>query len=599
MAWYNEDWRFRKKLTIQASRVQGSHSNFPVLINHEDLDLVGKARSDGHDILFTSSDGETKLDHDLESYTPSFGRITAWLKVPSVSSGSNTVIYMYYCNPSASDQSNPVPVWSSYEAVWHMGSDLSDVSANGWDGTNFGALEVQGKIGNARDFNGSSDYIYLPEGAIVDNKFTYEAWIRPDSDITNYCRSIIQGSTVSPNHQLTVLWHTDHIEVRYETDGSVGDPQEATATVTNDGVTWTHFAWCCNDGTSVLYINGAVSSGAVVGAGLGIQGANLMGSRQMYRNFWNGGIDEVRLTKGLRCLDWIKTEYNNQSSPTTFYTISSEELETMATDELWLNDNQVKIGAGKVFGEYGTKMLIPAPHYYIDRVNLTWLSVTQVQIGTGHAWDYNNNELIKLTTPVTVDITVNGAGGLDATSSEQASTWYYVYVISDSTSGSVAGLLSESSTTPILPSGYDLYRRVGAVRNNSSSNLLRFKQWGEGVYKTYLWEEDIITGDLFVLDNGIDLAATTIDCTPGIPSTSTLGYFKLRVWADDADDLSSNFRPKGITSYPVIIQTTKNDIWYTNYFWMGTDTTQKIEYYVDDAKIHDYLSVAGFQEFLS
>ena len=36
-------------------------------------------------------------------------------------------------------------------------------------------------------------------------------------------------------------------------------------------------------------------------------------------DFNMGGLDEGRMSNIVRSADWIKTEYNNQSSPSTFY----------------------------------------------------------------------------------------------------------------------------------------------------------------------------------------------------------------------------------------------------------------------------------------
>lgn len=79
--------------------------------------------------------------------------------------------------------------------------------------------------------------------------------------------------------------------------------------------------------------------------------------------------------------------------------------------------------------------------------------------------------------PVTLsgNITVAGAGGLD-TGSQANSTWYYIFVIYNPTTGGSTLLLSVSSHSPTMPSGYTKKRRVGAVRNNSSGNFVRFRQ---------------------------------------------------------------------------------------------------------------------------
>jgi len=41
------------------------------------------------------------------------------------------------------------------------------------------------------------------------------------------------------------------------------------------------------------------------------------------KNYFNGAIDEVRVSNIARSPDWISTEYANQSQPLTFYTISA------------------------------------------------------------------------------------------------------------------------------------------------------------------------------------------------------------------------------------------------------------------------------------
>ena len=65
---------------------------------------------------------------------------------------------------------------------------------------------------------------------------------------------------------------------------------------------------------------------------------------------------------------------------------------------------------------------------------------------------------------------------LDSSTSKQnlnqgASTTYYVYVIGNATGSSVDVLISSSSTTPTLPSGYSLYRLIGNYTTNSSNKI--------------------------------------------------------------------------------------------------------------------------------
>lgn len=82
---------------------------------------------------------------------------------------------------------------------------------------------------------------------------------------------------------------------------------------------------------------------------------------------------------------------------------------------------------------------------------------------------------------VTADITVSGANGLD-TGAPANSTWYAVFVITNSTGSLIAALLSLSGTAPTMPGGYTLFRRVGWVRRNGSGNFVRFRMQGDWVY---------------------------------------------------------------------------------------------------------------------
>ncbi len=76
---------------------------------------------------------------------------------------------------------------------------------------------------------------------------------------------------------------------------------------------------------------------------------------------------------------------------------------------------------------------------------------------------------------VTIDMgaTAGNPNALD-TGAEAASTWYYVWLIYNGTA--VAGLFSASSSAPTLPTGYTYKALVGAVRNQSTSNFLKFVQ---------------------------------------------------------------------------------------------------------------------------
>ncbi len=169
-AWYHSAWTNRIAVTIDRTKVSGTLTNFPVLINLTNSSLRQYAQADGDDILFTSSDGTTKLSHEIESYSSSTGALVAWVKVPTLTSSSDTILYLYFRNSAASNQQNASGVWdSNFKAVWHLDEDAggtgtsglyTDSSSNGNAATDYTASTVKtGRIGSGQGFNGSSDYL--------------------------------------------------------------------------------------------------------------------------------------------------------------------------------------------------------------------------------------------------------------------------------------------------------------------------------------------------------------------------------------------------------------------------------------------------------
>jgi hypothetical protein len=67
---WHEAWTYRQKITMAAAAVTGSHTAFPVLITEASVQpsLFANAQADGDDILFTGTDGKTKIPHEIERY---------------------------------------------------------------------------------------------------------------------------------------------------------------------------------------------------------------------------------------------------------------------------------------------------------------------------------------------------------------------------------------------------------------------------------------------------------------------------------------------------------------------------------------------------
>ena len=151
-SWYNASWSHRKAKPVVYRTAQ---TGFPVLVDLSgDADLLSHARGDRHDILFTSSDGTTKLPHERVGTTDQY-----YVKT-DLSATLDTALFAYAGNPSAADQSNLAAVWDShFKMVSHCeGGVCADSTSNANDATTPTGTPtaVVGQIGSAVHFDGFS-----------------------------------------------------------------------------------------------------------------------------------------------------------------------------------------------------------------------------------------------------------------------------------------------------------------------------------------------------------------------------------------------------------------------------------------------------------
>jgi len=135
-------------------------------------------------------------------------------------------------------------------------------------------------------------------------------------------------------------------------------------------------------------------------------------------------------------------------------------------------------------------------------------AISKVDIDSGIVASEDGTTVMKVSSPITVDIAASGVNGLD-TGSEAVSTWYYLYIIYNPTTDTEAGLFSISASSPTMPSGYTKKRLVSAIYNQSGGDFLTFKQEN---YEFYL------LGRQSVIYGGTATAWTPLTMSSYVPS---------------------------------------------------------------------------------
>jgi hypothetical protein len=144
----------------------------------------------------------------------------------------------------------------------------------------------------------------------------------------------------------------------------------------------------------------------------------------------------------------------------------------------------------------------------------------------------------------TIDFSVNGINGLDS-GSIGASTFYYIFVIADSSNKNPVGAIaSTSATAPTLPFGYDSIRVIGCCKTDGSSHILAYYTSGSGTVKYFQWDAPIA---VTVTDSGTSATYSAMDLSVGVPATK---YGKASIkykWTNNAAADALNFTPGGAT----------------------------------------------------
>jgi RHS repeat-associated protein len=337
---WSNGYSYQRPITISHTKVPNSdQSNFPVLISGTYAYLATIANGgnvtngNGYDILFSSDPyGLNVLPFEQESYNASTGAIIYWVQVPTVSHTTDTVIYMFYGNSSVTtDQSNKNGVWdSNYLGVWHLDETSGlqqDSTANGNSAT-AGHVTAEGsetaQIGRSDQFNAANpDHVDLPNIALT-SAFTLEAWIYPTA-YADWARVLAKAysSNTAPyiDYDLAFDSASSHkIDVGFDQNGTgVGLSSNGTIPLNQ----WTHVVGTYDGSNLRLFLNGASdNSVAASGSVASVSQTTEIGYNNVYGpQSFTGNIDEVRISTIARSADWIATEYNNQTSLNTFYSI--------------------------------------------------------------------------------------------------------------------------------------------------------------------------------------------------------------------------------------------------------------------------------------
>jgi len=309
-------------------------SNFPLAVR-PNATATTTAQQDGDDFFFVEEADCVKLDYEIDDEDTDFhtGEPLMWVRVPTVSSSTDTVVMMYYGNAGASEQGAATSTWDdNYLMVLHLEGVATASSTDSTFNNNDAHpsnLDTEDQIPGILD--GSYQFDGVDESMIIEDDsldgltgFTLSTWIH--------------GS--STQNRIFIEKHSNVYELQVQTDDDVRytlrdtENEQSQIVFTNADVasepTYITMTW---DATTLLAFSNGIDSGSTDTAASTTMRDNNTdvliacdgSGGDCGSEFYDGIIDEVRISDIARTLEWTRLEYYNQSNLFSVPSFGAEE----------------------------------------------------------------------------------------------------------------------------------------------------------------------------------------------------------------------------------------------------------------------------------
>jgi VCBS repeat-containing protein len=314
--WCDTTFAYSHKLVLNNQDQTSALNNFPVMVklnssrvNYSDI------KANGDDLRFYDS-ACNLIPYEIERWNTA-GDSTVWVKVPTIAASSNSsFIWMSYGKASATNAQNKTAVWdSNYVGVYHF----EETSGNALDSTaNTNTMvpngtpvrNVGGRVAGAEMFDSNSDRFAAastPSLAMTtSSSFTLESWVYVVSYNSNanvierqysstdgaidYGMYVVSGYPYMRARSKALQFNTQLPLSQWVHMVATFDRNTNTCTLFLNGVQKAQSTACTEDllatGTQPTYIGGDQSN-----------------------RFFNGSIDEPRISNAVRSNDWIRAQH--------------------------------------------------------------------------------------------------------------------------------------------------------------------------------------------------------------------------------------------------------------------------------------------------
>jgi PKD repeat protein len=414
--WWDSAWSSRSKLTFDALSYNTDLVDFPALVKLDSSRIdYGRTQPNGEDLRFIDADSTTVLPYEIESWNPG-GVSYVWVKVPRIDrQSSKDYIHLYYGNPGAPAGENKNAVWSnSFVGVWHLDTDLLNSASASHNGNNNASTDTAGLIAGGQAFNGINQWVSIPNAPELSftaaQSYCISAWVNVPSLASRWQGVIVREPGSLPGYY--GIWESNVNNWRY---GSPGASINGTAITPG----W-HMVTAIQDGPlnrHYLYVDGTLVVQGPSANGVG-NGALTFGRAPNSSEFFQGSLDEIRLSNTARSADWVRAHYRSTQDQLIQYTQETAQVLLSSTASVSIQPQTVtltfqSVPSGLQLVVFGTPQTTPFSRQVIVNGSTT-ISATSPQTAGGTQYTFNSwsdgqaqTHVITATVPTTYTATFN------------------------------------------------------------------------------------------------------------------------------------------------------------------------------------------------
>ncbi len=340
------EYKCKKRITIDHARVAGTNAlqGFPLYFYLLDKKIkfpdpgTCLQSSSVNGIAFVNLEG-APLAHEIETYDPGTGTLIAWVRLPAVSPTTDVQFYLLIGGPvSELPVENPGEVWgTAHRAVWHLNepnevATHADSTANHADATREGNARDKGflDLGSGQKLDGTNKQIRVKHHKALEfgGRFAVSMWVKwsgaeapagylkliSNKEAWNSATGFAISTNQNDNNNVSVLCASG---AALNLTNCIADGWKAK--------TWHHIG-VVFQGVNVTGIcDGKTVATGVLLSSLPDSTRDLtIGKMEVDPTSFKGLLDEVQLSTVSNPVEWIQTQFANQSDPAKFYTMVDE-----------------------------------------------------------------------------------------------------------------------------------------------------------------------------------------------------------------------------------------------------------------------------------